>query len=71
MAKNNLMIEEIDEAAMLQSIYERDNPITPRAQTQPAAEVQLVPRPKRNSRKQKRPDKPKNRKNRHAGNGAM
>ncbi len=26
MAKNNRMIEEIDEAAMLRSIYERDNP---------------------------------------------
>jgi hypothetical protein len=31
------MIEEIDEAAMLQSIYERDNPVAPKAQAQPVS----------------------------------
>jgi hypothetical protein len=42
------MIEEIDEAAMLQSIYERDNgilPVPPKAPAQPASEIQPVSPP--------------------------
>jgi hypothetical protein len=57
MAKNNKMIEEIDEAAMLQSIYERDNPVAPKAQAQPAAEVQPVSPPE--MEKVETPEKPK------------
>jgi hypothetical protein len=34
MAKNNRIIEEIDEAAMLQSIYERDNGISSQQKTE-------------------------------------
>lgn len=45
MAKNNRMIEEIDEAAMLQSIYERDNPAPPKVQAQPATEEKPVSPP--------------------------
>ncbi|MDR2680864.1 MAG: DUF3408 domain-containing protein [Tannerella sp.] len=45
MAKNNRMIEEIDEAAMLQSIYERDNGISnvqikPQAQSVASTETE-------------------------------
>jgi hypothetical protein len=45
MAKNDRKIEEIDEAAMLQSIYERDNgissnPIKPQAQTVASPETE-------------------------------
>ena len=45
MAKNNKIIDEIediekiDEAAMLQSIYEHDNPLATKAQAKPVAEV--------------------------------
>jgi hypothetical protein len=38
MTKTDKMIEELDEAAMLQSIYERDNPVPPKVQAQPVAE---------------------------------
>ena len=41
MAKNNRVIEDIDEAAMLQSIYERDNGISlqqPKLRIQPASQ---------------------------------
>jgi hypothetical protein len=51
------MIEEIDEAAMLQSIYERDNPAPPKVQAQPAAEVQPVSPPE--TEKAETPEKPK------------
>lgn len=36
MAKNNRIVEDIDEAAMLQSIYERDNPPAVPPQEKPA-----------------------------------
>jgi hypothetical protein len=49
------MIEEIDEAAMLQSIYERDNP--PKAQAQPVAKVQPVSPPE--TEKAETPEQPK------------
>jgi hypothetical protein len=48
MAKNNRIVEEIDEAAMLQSIYERDNgissvPIKPQAQPVSSPEREQQP----------------------------
>jgi type IV secretory pathway VirB10-like protein len=69
MAKNNLMIEEIDEAAMLQSIYERDNP--PKAQAQPVAEVQPVSPPETEQPEAETPgqtEKPKEQARRKRGN---
>ncbi|MDR3267060.1 MAG: DUF3408 domain-containing protein [Tannerella sp.] len=48
MAKNNRVIEDIDEAAMLQSIYERDNGISniqPKVQEKPVAEAKPVVSP--------------------------
>ncbi|MDR0835608.1 MAG: DUF3408 domain-containing protein [Tannerella sp.] len=48
MAKNSRIVEEIDEAAMLQSIYERDNgissvPVKPQAQPVSSPEMELQP----------------------------
>jgi hypothetical protein len=61
MAKNNRLIEEIDEAAMLQSIYERDNPVPSKAQAQPVslpeteqAETQETPGQSEKSKEQAR-----------------
>jgi hypothetical protein len=55
MAKNNRILEEIDEAAMLQSIYERDNGISsvpiksqaqPVASLEPERQVEIPEKPK-------------------------
>ncbi|MDR2146327.1 MAG: DUF3408 domain-containing protein [Tannerella sp.] len=55
MARNNRPVEEIDEAAMLQSIYERDNGIAgvpPKPQAQPVASPETEQQPEM-------PEKPK------------
>jgi hypothetical protein len=63
MAKNSRAIEDIDEAAMLQSIYERDNGITVQTKTpmQPVAEAKPVtpPEPEQQSEMPEMPEKPK------------
>lgn len=69
MAKNSRMIEEIDEAAMLQSIYERDNPAPPKAQAQPVPEVQPVSPPETETPETPgQPEKPKEQARRKRGN---
>ena len=71
MAKNNRMIEEIDEAAMLQSIYERDNPVPPKVQAQPVEEEKSVSPPEVELTETETPgqsEKPKEQARRKRGN---
>jgi hypothetical protein len=69
MAKNSRIVEEIDEAAMLQSIYERDNPVPPKAQAQPVADEKPVSPPETEQPETpEHPEKPKEQARRKRGN---